>query len=100
MLGTGAAVLALGRFLPTWSRTPLVATWVFGSLSLTVTALRGVLEAVGRRVVALSVAEENTKSVWDAVSAFLGTLVIAWSVLAAQEKAGGLAHSVRSRPVM
>lgn len=87
LLGVGSSVLVLGRFPTPWHRTPLFALWGFGVLSLVIFCLRVVLGVVGRRVVALFVADENADSVWDALSAFGGTLVIAWSVLTAQEKA-------------
>lgn len=87
LLGVGAAVLALARFPFAWKRTPLFALWGFGLLSLAIFCLRVVLGVVGRRVVALFVADDNADSVWDALSAFGGTLFIAWSVLTAHEKA-------------
>jgi hypothetical protein len=86
LLGVGAAVLALGRFPMAWNRTPLFALWGFGLLSLAIFCLRVVLGVVGRRVLAL-VVDDNADSVWDALSAFGGTLFIAWSVLTAHEKA-------------
>ncbi|WP_436931014.1 hypothetical protein [Halosimplex halobium] len=86
LLGVGAAVLALARFPFAWKRTPLFALWGFGLLSLAVFCLRVALGVVGRRVLAL-VVDEGADSVWDALSAFGGTLVVAWSVLTAHEKA-------------
>ncbi|WP_436909261.1 hypothetical protein [Halosimplex marinum] len=86
LLGVGAAVLALARFPFVWNRTPLFALWGFGLLSLAIFCLRVALGVVGRRALAL-VVDEGADSVWDALSAFGGTLVIAWSVLTAHEKA-------------
>ncbi|WP_123538313.1 hypothetical protein [Halosimplex salinum] len=87
LLGVGTAVLALGRFPFAWQRTPLVALWGFGLLSLSLFCLRVALGVVGRRVIALFVADDSADSVWDALSAFGETLVVAWSVLTAHEKA-------------
>ncbi|QLH81917.1 hypothetical protein [Halosimplex pelagicum] len=86
LLGVGAAVLALARFPFAWKRTPLFALWGFGLVSLGIFCLRVALGVVGRRVLAL-VVDDGADSVWDAISAFGGTLVIAWSVLTAHEKA-------------
>lgn len=87
LLGVGTAVLALGRFPFAWQRTPLFALWGFGLLSLSLFCLRAVLGVVGRRVLSLFVADDSADSVWDALSAFGETLVVAWSVLTAHEKA-------------
>lgn len=87
LLGVGTAVLILSWFPAAWARTPLVALWLFGALSLFVAAARFVLGFAGRRVVARLIDEESASSVWDALSAFGGTLFIAWSVITAQEKA-------------
>jgi hypothetical protein len=86
LLGVGVAVLALARFPFAWKRTPLFALWGFGLLSLAIFCLRAALGVVGRRVLAL-VVDDGADSVWDALSAFGGTLVVAWSVLTAHEKA-------------
>jgi len=94
LLGVGTAVLASGWFPAPWARTTLLACWLFGLLSLGVVVARFLLGFVGRRVVAQFVPDEEASSIWDALSAFAGTLFIAWSVLTAQEKAartGGIA---------
>ncbi|PSP32530.1 hypothetical protein BRC64_06385 [Halobacteriales archaeon QH_10_67_22] len=94
LLGVGTAVLASGWFPAPWARTTLLACWLFGLLSLGVVVARFLLGFVGRRVVAQFVPDEEAGSIWDALSAFAGTLFIAWSVLTAQEKAartGGIA---------
>lgn len=94
LLGVGTAVLVTDWFPAAWGRTPLVALWTFGLLSLIVVVARFLLGFVGRRVVALFVPDEEAGSIWDALSAFAGTLFIAWSVITAQEKAartGGIA---------
>lgn len=94
LLGVGTLVLVTEWFPAAWGRTPLVALWLFGLLSVTVVVAKAVLGVVGRRVVAAFVDDENADSVWDALSAFAGTLFLAWSVMTAQEKAvrtGGVA---------
>jgi len=101
-LSGGAAVLALARFPFAWKRTPLFALWGFGLLSLSIFCLRVALGVVGRRVLAL-VVDDGADSVWDALSAFGGTLVIAWSVLTAHEKAArsaGVAAGVSTTTVL
>lgn len=87
LLGVGTAVLALGRFPSAWTRTPLLALWGFGLVSLAVFCLRVALGVVGRRVLRWFVSDDAADGVWEALSAFGGTLVVAWSVLTAQEKA-------------
>ncbi|MFC7138629.1 hypothetical protein ACFQMA_02115 [Halosimplex aquaticum] len=87
LLTVGTAVLASGRFPLAWQRTPLVALWGFGLLSLSVFCLRVALGVVGRRLLALFVSDESAASVWEALSAFGETLVVAWYVLTAHEKA-------------
>lgn len=87
LLSVGTAVLALGRFPLAWQRTPLVALWGFGLLSLSLFCLRVVLGVVGRQLLALFVNDESAASVWEALSAFGETLVVAWYVLTAHEKA-------------
>jgi hypothetical protein len=94
LLGVGTAILLLDWFPATWSRTPLVALWLFGLVSLTIVVARYLLGFVGRRVIAEFVPDENADSIWNALSAFGGTLVLAWTVITAQEKAartGGVA---------
>jgi len=86
LLGVGTAI-ATGWFPPAWARTPMVAVWLFGLLSLTIAVARFLLGFLGRRVVAQFVPEDDADGIWNALSAFGGTLVIAWSVLTAQEKA-------------
>lgn len=87
LLGVGTAVLALGRFPLGWQRTPLFALWGFGLLSLSLFCLRALLGIVGRRAFALFVADESADNAWNAVSSFGETLVVAWYVLTAHEKA-------------